>query len=216
MAPRHPALARLAPGEGRLTLGPELPLDNDWSPPPRQAGEPYARPAAPTAFRTSPITRARPGFAGLRVRDVPLFDPVRFGDAGTVFETFTHLGHRRRHRARRPRHRGRRPAAARTAARRQGHRHRRRALRRPDAARPGRRRLSRRVPAPRTGLRGPRRRLPRGSEHPARRRAPRPAGTARGRARLGLPAGRPAEAGAAAGIPIAVAGGANSPGRSRR
>ncbi|MFF7813254.1 hypothetical protein ACFZCF_15260 [Streptomyces sp. NPDC007945] len=26
----HPSLARLAPAAGRLTLGLELPLDNDW------------------------------------------------------------------------------------------------------------------------------------------------------------------------------------------
>jgi alkanesulfonate monooxygenase SsuD/methylene tetrahydromethanopterin reductase-like flavin-dependent oxidoreductase (luciferase family) len=31
--------------------------------------------------------------AALWVHDVPRYDPVRFGDAGTVFETFTHLGH---------------------------------------------------------------------------------------------------------------------------
>ncbi|MFZ3593065.1 TIGR03571 family LLM class oxidoreductase [Streptomyces sp. BH104] len=27
------------------------------------------------------------------MRDVPLYDPEHFGDAGSVFETFTHLGH---------------------------------------------------------------------------------------------------------------------------
>ncbi|MFF7813253.1 LLM class flavin-dependent oxidoreductase [Streptomyces sp. NPDC007945] len=35
----------------------------------------------------------RLGFAALWLRDVPLHDPVAFGDAGSVFETFTHLGH---------------------------------------------------------------------------------------------------------------------------
>lgn len=35
----------------------------------------------------------RLGFAALWVRDVPLYDPVEFGDAGSVFEIFTHLGY---------------------------------------------------------------------------------------------------------------------------
>ncbi|MCZ0983465.1 LLM class flavin-dependent oxidoreductase [Streptomyces diastatochromogenes] len=96
MAPRHPALARLAPGEGRLTLGLELPLDNDWGPSrqatDRTAGRPHGVPDLADHVRLARLAD-RLGFAGLWVRDVPLFDPVRFGDAGTVFETFTHLGH---------------------------------------------------------------------------------------------------------------------------
>ncbi|MFF1792121.1 LLM class flavin-dependent oxidoreductase [Kitasatospora sp. NPDC058243] len=96
MAPRHPALARLAPGEGRLTLGLELPLDNDWGPSrqatDRTAGRPHGVPDLADHARLARLAD-RLGFAGLWVRDVPLFDPVRFGDAGTVFETFTHLGH---------------------------------------------------------------------------------------------------------------------------
>ncbi|MGW2183487.1 TIGR03571 family LLM class oxidoreductase [Streptomyces sp. NPDC001732] len=96
MAPRHTALARLAPGEGRLTLGLELPLDNDWGPSrqaaDRTAGRPHGVPDLADHARLAQLAD-RLGFAGLWVRDVPLFDPVRFGDAGTVFETFTHLGH---------------------------------------------------------------------------------------------------------------------------
>ncbi|MFB7362034.1 TIGR03571 family LLM class oxidoreductase [Streptomyces hydrogenans] len=96
MAPRHPPLARLAPGVGRLTLGLELPLDNDRGPSrqaaDRAAGRPHGVPDLADHARLARLAD-RLGFAALWVRDVPLFDPVRFGDAGTVFETFTHLGH---------------------------------------------------------------------------------------------------------------------------
>ncbi|MFI1653645.1 TIGR03571 family LLM class oxidoreductase [Streptomyces sp. NPDC020472] len=96
MAPLHPALARPAPGAGRLTLGLELPLDNDWAPArvhaDREAGRPFGVPDLTGHTRLARLAD-RLGFAALWLRDVPLYDPVRFGDAGSVFETFTHLGH---------------------------------------------------------------------------------------------------------------------------
>ncbi|MFB6890982.1 TIGR03571 family LLM class oxidoreductase [Kitasatospora sp. NPDC056327] len=96
MAPTHPALTRLAPGDERLTLGLELPLDNDWGTgrgrADRAAGRPFGVPDL-TAHTELARLADRLGFAALWVRDVPLYDPLRFGDAGSVFETFTHLGH---------------------------------------------------------------------------------------------------------------------------
>lgn len=83
------ALDRLAGRHGRPTIGIDLPLDNDWG------GMGASRKGIPDLRRH--VERAaladRLGFAALWVRDVPIYDPLRFGDAGTVFETFTHLGH---------------------------------------------------------------------------------------------------------------------------
>lgn len=96
MATPHPALAKLAPAGGRLTLGLELPLDNDWAQARRRADHEAGRPfGVPDLTEHTRLARLadRLGFAALWVRDVPLYDPVQFGDAGTVFETFTHLGH---------------------------------------------------------------------------------------------------------------------------
>ncbi|ADI11342.1 monooxygenase [Streptomyces bingchenggensis BCW-1] len=96
MASPHPALAKLAPVGGRLTLGLELPLDNDWGPArrraDREAGRPFGVPDLTEHTRLARLADQL-GFAALWLRDVPLYDPVQFGDAGTVFETFTHLGH---------------------------------------------------------------------------------------------------------------------------
>ncbi|MFB7501478.1 TIGR03571 family LLM class oxidoreductase [Streptomyces sp. NPDC056161] len=96
MASPHPALARLAPADGRLTLGLELPLDNDWGPARRRtdraAGHPFGVPDLTGHTRLAQLAD-RLGFAALWLRDVPLYDPAQFGDAGSVFETFTHLGH---------------------------------------------------------------------------------------------------------------------------
>jgi luciferase-type oxidoreductase len=84
---------------GLPTLGLELPLDNDWGSTRLRALR--ADPATSRPFGVPDLTRHserarladRLGFAGLWVRDVPLYDPEQFGDAGSVFETFTHLGH---------------------------------------------------------------------------------------------------------------------------
>ncbi|MFJ9683157.1 TIGR03571 family LLM class oxidoreductase [Streptomyces sp. NPDC101194] len=96
MATPHPALARLTPADGRLTVGLELPLDNDWGPArqrvDRAAGRPFGVPDLAEHTRLARLAD-RLGFAALWLRDVPLYDPVRFGDAGSVFEAFTHLGH---------------------------------------------------------------------------------------------------------------------------
>ncbi|MEV7569243.1 TIGR03571 family LLM class oxidoreductase [Streptomyces tanashiensis] len=94
-APRS-SLARLAPAAGRLTVGLELPLDNDWGVErgraDRAAGRSFGVPDLTEHTRLAQLAD-RLGFAALWLRDVPLHDPVAFGDAGSVFETFTHLGH---------------------------------------------------------------------------------------------------------------------------
>ncbi|GLW67657.1 monooxygenase [Actinomadura rubrobrunea] len=92
----HPALDRLVDPDGRVTLGLELPLDNDWGATrlraDRQAGRPFGVPRLTEHARLARLADEL-GFAALWVRDVPLYDPQAFGDAGSVFETFTHLGH---------------------------------------------------------------------------------------------------------------------------
>lgn len=81
---------------GRMTLGIELPLDNDWSP----AGE--ARRAASGRPRGVPdlgsqadlIRKAEDlGFSAVWTRDVPVFDQVNMGDAGSVHDVFVLLGY---------------------------------------------------------------------------------------------------------------------------
>lgn len=86
------ALRRLDREDGPLTVGIDLPLDNDLGPGRRVAGLATGVPDLAGHAEKAALAD-RLGFAALWVRDVPLFDPVRFGDAGTVFETFTHLGH---------------------------------------------------------------------------------------------------------------------------
>lgn len=80
----------------RLTLGIELPLDNDWSP----AGE--ARRVAAGRSQGVPDLSAQAdlvrkadalGFAAVWARDVPVFDAVNMGDAGSVYDVFTLLGY---------------------------------------------------------------------------------------------------------------------------
>ncbi|WP_026868888.1 LLM class oxidoreductase [Inquilinus limosus] len=78
-----------------LTLGIELPLDNDWSPMDEAArradGRPFGVPdLARHADRVRQVDRS--GFAAIWMRDVPVFDPQRFGDAGSVYDVFAHLG----------------------------------------------------------------------------------------------------------------------------
>ncbi|MFE9747912.1 TIGR03571 family LLM class oxidoreductase [Saccharothrix saharensis] len=86
MTPSNP-LRRLDRPTGHLTVGIDLPLDNDFTSSRRRGVPDLTRHAELAALAD------RLGFAALWVRDVPVHDPVRFGDAGTVFETFTHLGH---------------------------------------------------------------------------------------------------------------------------
>jgi luciferase-type oxidoreductase len=84
------ALRGLHRVDGPLTIGIDLPLDTDLL-----GGTGGRPPGVPDLSRHAELAALadRLGFAALWVRDVPLYDPVRFGDAGTVFETFTHLGH---------------------------------------------------------------------------------------------------------------------------
>lgn len=89
------ALRLIRPAEGRLTIGIELPLDNDWSP-----DRVAQRQAAGLLFGVPDLSRYlelvrqvdAAGFAALWMRDVPVFDPQRFGDAGSVYDPFVNLG----------------------------------------------------------------------------------------------------------------------------
>jgi len=88
------ALDRIArPGE--ITLGIELPLDNDWSPEGdarrKAEGRPYG---VPDLSHYADLVRQidAGGFAALWMRDVPVFDPKNFGDAGSVYDPFVNLG----------------------------------------------------------------------------------------------------------------------------
>lgn len=91
------ALDRLVNPAGTLpTLGLELPLDADWGGTRLRADQAAGRPfGVPDLSRHAELAGLADdlGFAALWVRDVPLYDPEHFGDAGSVFETFTHLGH---------------------------------------------------------------------------------------------------------------------------
>ncbi|MEM5329203.1 TIGR03571 family LLM class oxidoreductase [Paraburkholderia sp. JHI2823] len=81
--------------KGGLSIGIELPLDNDWSPAGdarrqrdgRRHGVPDVESHAELAQLADTL-----GFRALWVRDVPLYDPS-FGDAAQVFETFSYLGY---------------------------------------------------------------------------------------------------------------------------
>jgi luciferase-type oxidoreductase len=87
-------LASLTVGSG-LSIGLELPLDNDWSPTGdtarRAAGRPFG---VPDIRGHAALARQadRLGFRALWVRDVPLYDPA-FGDAAQIFEVFSYLGY---------------------------------------------------------------------------------------------------------------------------
>lgn len=79
----------------QLTLGIELPIDNDWSP----AGQAKRRadgraPGVPDLSRHVDLVRQvdSAGFAAVWLRDVPVFDAVTMGDAGSVFDVFAYLG----------------------------------------------------------------------------------------------------------------------------
>ncbi|MFE0630019.1 LLM class oxidoreductase [Streptomyces sp. NPDC058864] len=90
------ALTRLTGPHRRLTLGLELPLDNDWGAgrlaADQQAGRPFG---VPDLSGHADLARLadRLGFTALWLRDVPLYDPLGFGDAGSVFDVFAYLGH---------------------------------------------------------------------------------------------------------------------------
>ncbi|GAA3754301.1 LLM class oxidoreductase [Salinactinospora qingdaonensis] len=91
----HDALHRLAPAEGRLTVGLELPLDNDWSPGGESARHVAGRlPGEPDMSQHTQraVLADQWGIAALWLRDVPLYDP-EFGDTGQVFDPFPYLGY---------------------------------------------------------------------------------------------------------------------------
>ena len=81
--------------QGPLTIGLELPLDNDWSQPGeasrRRDGRPFGVPDLSAHLERAQLADQL-GFRALWLRDVPLYDPS-FGDAGQVFELFTYLGY---------------------------------------------------------------------------------------------------------------------------
>jgi len=81
--------------DGGLTIGIELPLDNDWSPH-REAqriaeGRPFG---VPDLSLYPDLVRQvdQSGFAAVWMRDVPVFDSNNFGDAGSVYDPFVNLG----------------------------------------------------------------------------------------------------------------------------
>jgi luciferase-type oxidoreductase len=89
------ALDRIRRPEGGLTLGIELPLDNDWSPERENQRQKDGRPfGIPDLTRYPDLVRQvdRSGFAAVWMRDVPVFDPRNFGDAGSVYDPFVNLG----------------------------------------------------------------------------------------------------------------------------
>ncbi|MFP1906706.1 TIGR03571 family LLM class oxidoreductase [Lonsdalea quercina] len=80
---------------GQLTLGIELPLDNDWSVAAEQHSDERYRPhGVPDLSRQEELVRQvdASGFAAIWMRDVPVFDPLGFGDAGSVYDPFVNLG----------------------------------------------------------------------------------------------------------------------------
>ncbi len=80
---------------GQLTLGIELPLDNDWSPEGEARRIADGRPhGVPDLSRYPELVRQidASGFAAIWMRDVPVFDPRNFGDAGSIYDPFVNLG----------------------------------------------------------------------------------------------------------------------------
>jgi luciferase-type oxidoreductase len=80
---------------GQLTLGIELPLDNDWSPEGEARRIADGRPrGVPDLSQHAELVRQidAQGFAAVWMRDVPVFDSVGMGDAGSVYDIFAHLG----------------------------------------------------------------------------------------------------------------------------
>jgi luciferase-type oxidoreductase len=79
----------------RLTVGIEFPLDNDWSPDgeARRLADGRQRGVPDLSAHTGLIRKIDSlGFAALWIRDVPVFDQVNMGDAGSVYDVFALLG----------------------------------------------------------------------------------------------------------------------------
>ncbi len=80
---------------GTITLGIELPLDNDWAPERETRRIAEGRPFGVPDLRLYPelVQQVdRSGFSAMWMRDVPVFDPNNFGDAGSVYDPFVNLG----------------------------------------------------------------------------------------------------------------------------
>lgn len=80
---------------GHLTVGIELPLDNDWSPEGEACRVADGRPhGVPDLSRYPELVQQIDvsGFAAIWMRDVPVFDPRNFGDAGSIYDPFVNLG----------------------------------------------------------------------------------------------------------------------------
>jgi luciferase-type oxidoreductase len=79
----------------RLTVGIEFPLDNDWSPDgeARRLADGRQRGVPDLSAHTGLVRKIDTlGFAALWIRDVPVFDQVNMGDAGSVYDVFALLG----------------------------------------------------------------------------------------------------------------------------
>lgn len=79
----------------RMTLGLELLLDNDWSPAGESRRAAAGRPrGVPDLSSQADLIRQADdlGFSAVGMRDVPVFDQVNMGDAGSVHDVFTLLG----------------------------------------------------------------------------------------------------------------------------
>lgn len=92
---RSPNALDLIRRPGHLTLGVELPLDNDWSPEGEARRIANGRPhGVPDVSHYPRLVRQidASGFAAIWMRDVPVFDPRNFGDAGSIYDPFVNLG----------------------------------------------------------------------------------------------------------------------------
>lgn len=95
MTPAASSALDLIARPGEITLGIELPLDNDWSPEGDARRKSDGRPnGVPDLSHFAELVRQidRLGFAAIWMRDVPVFDPRNFGDAGSVYDPFVNLG----------------------------------------------------------------------------------------------------------------------------
>jgi len=80
---------------GKMTLGIEFPLDNDWSlegdKKRRETGRPFGIPDMTNHLELVQQADAA-GFASVWVREVPVYDP-NFGDGAQLFDTIGYLGY---------------------------------------------------------------------------------------------------------------------------
>jgi luciferase-type oxidoreductase len=78
-----------------MTVGIEFPLDNDWSTEgeTRRIADGRPRGVPDLSMQTGLIRKIDDlGFSALWIRDVPVFDQVNMGDAGSVYDVFAFLG----------------------------------------------------------------------------------------------------------------------------